>query len=238
MRPAYILWALSILFWISCKPVQYPLVVTKQGNKFLSHGAPIDSSIYFFIQPYRQKLDSAMNLEIGFFVKDMVKDHGVGTLDFWIANSIYDFAKTIHPDVAVAIHNSGGIRLPVVNAGPVLRSTIFELSPFDNNLVFVSLTGEELRQLIQHTIDKGGWPISRQLSFEVEKGKLKNLSIRQEPVASHKVYIIALQDYIANGGDDTSFLKGKTQEQTGILIRDILLSAVPSEKGNNQDQNE
>lgn len=235
MRPAYILWVLSILLWISCKPVQYPLVATEQENNYLSPGAPIDSSTYFFIQPYRQKLDSAMSLEIGFFAKDMVKDHGTGSLDIWIANSIYDFAKTIHPEVAVAIHNSGGIRLPVVESGPVLRSTIFELSPFDNNLVFVTLSGEELEQLIQHTIDQGGWPISRQLSFEVEKGKLKNLRIRQLPVATPQTYIVALQDYIANGGDDTFFLKDKTQEQTGILIRDILLSAVPSAEGNNRE---
>jgi len=235
MRPTYILWVLSTLLWISCKPVQYPLVATAQENNYLSPGAPIDSSTYFFIQPYRQKLDSAMSLEIGFFAKDMVKDHGSGSLDLWIANSIYDFAKTIHPEVAVAIHNSGGIRLPVVESGPVLRSTIFELSPFDNNLVFVTLSGEELEQLIQHTIDQGGWPISRQLSFEVEKGKLKNLRIRQVPVATPQTYIVALQDYIANGGDDTFFLKDKTQEQTGILIRDILLSAVPSTEGNNRE---
>ncbi len=50
--------------------------------------------------------------------------------------------------VPFAIVNTGGLRKNAIGAGALTTSDIYELLPFDNMLVLVELTGEQLSRLL------------------------------------------------------------------------------------------
>ena len=59
-------------------------------------------------------------------------------------------------DADISIHNtSGGIRADL-DAGPVTFGDIFEISPFDNRVVIVDVSGEELRRIMEAQAMKRG----------------------------------------------------------------------------------
>jgi len=55
---------------------------------------------------------------------------------------------------AIGIHNSGGIRSDIF-AGPILKKTLYEVSPFRNYLVTFELTGTQLKEIFERDVERG-----------------------------------------------------------------------------------
>jgi 2',3'-cyclic-nucleotide 2'-phosphodiesterase (5'-nucleotidase family) len=88
--------------------------------------------------------------------------------------------------------------------------------PFENNLVVVSLKGEQILEMIDYIIkEKKPHPLAG-LTFTIDKdNKSKNILIQNRPLDEQKVYNIATNDYLYNGGDNMNFFK------KGIQIYDL-----------------
>ena len=114
---------------------------------------------------------------------------------------------------------------------------IFELMPFDNQVVVINVDGTVVNQLFNRIIEYGGWPISKQVRLTALDGQLQEATINGKAVQAHKKYKIALSDFIANGGDKCYFLKDQPQENLGIMLRDMMIEYVREEtaKGNKLD---
>ena len=56
------------------------------------------------------------------------------------------------------------------------------------------------------------------------------LLIQQSFVNPDSIYIVATNDYIANGGDNCSFLKPCKRVNTGVLIRDLMIAYIQKHK--------
>ena len=57
----------------------------------------------------------------------------------------------------IAIHNTvGGIRANLP-AGPVTYGEVFELFPFDNRVVLLSLSGAEVKEVFRSQLQSGNW---------------------------------------------------------------------------------
>jgi 2',3'-cyclic-nucleotide 2'-phosphodiesterase (5'-nucleotidase family) len=96
--------------------------------------------------------------------------------------------------------------------------------PFENMMVVMETDGALLQEFCDHMAASGGWPISDGLEFSIEAGaKAKDIKINGELIQNDKTYRYAVPDYIANGGSDCSFFKDLPQQNSGMLIRDILL---------------
>ena len=54
----------------------------------------------------------------------------------------------------IGIHNSGGIRSDIF-AGPISKKTLYEVSPFRNNLVTFELTGAQLKEIFELDVERG-----------------------------------------------------------------------------------
>ncbi len=54
----------------------------------------------------------------------------------------------------IGIHNSGGIRSDIF-AGPISKRTLYEVSPFQNNLVTFELTGAQLKEIFERDVERG-----------------------------------------------------------------------------------
>ena len=119
--------------------------------------------------------------------------------------------------------NFGGLRAPI-NEGDISIRNIYELMPFDNEIVIVSLSPDQVIGMLNYLFEKNGQPISN--------GQAILSSNKKELIIGGKVYNferhinVITSDYLAKGGDKMNFLKSEQMIQTGVLMRDALLDYV------------
>ena len=77
----------------------------------------------------------------------------------------------------------------------------------------------------------GGWPISAGLEIAIDTLQQQHqFSFNGEALKENKIYRVCTSDYIANGGDNCSFLQAIPQNDIQILFRDALLQYVEQTK--------
>jgi 2',3'-cyclic-nucleotide 2'-phosphodiesterase/3'-nucleotidase len=128
----------------------------------------------------------------------------------------------------VAFQNSGGLRADLPE-GVLTRGSVFEVMPFDNTLVTLSLSGAELRHLLEEMLRTGRVPIQSGLHIRYnpsrpEMQRLVSVSLADgTPVDDAKHYTVAVNNFMAGGGDNlTVFRDARGKVDTGILIREAL----------------
>ena len=229
-KPAVILLLLTTgtAIFNACHPVYHLASIEKHSTQV--QPGEIDNDMDAVIAPYRDKLQASMDEVIGQCAKTMIKERPESTLGNWFGDALKTMAdRTSSKPVDFAVQNFGGIRVSNLVKGPVRVGTIYELMPFDNYLVIVSLDSSALLKLINQMASSDGWPISKEATYVIRDGQAENLRIDGRPVDGTRMYRIAMPDYIANGGDNCDFLKDYPQEQSGELIRDGLIQFVRDE---------
>jgi len=191
-----------------------------------------DSDLDAMIAPYKSQLDDQMNAVIAYNPAKMPKQRPSSALGNWFADILEEEASKIYGvEVDFAVQNYGGLRVPALNKGDVTVGSIYELMPFDNTLVVLELDGKTTKKLLDRIAAKGGWPVSRGLSFKIKKDKAKDIMIGGNPFDSRKNYTVALPDYIANGGDQCFFLKDGPRKDNKAMLRDIVIDHLKAKKG-------
>lgn len=211
----------AVCLLTNCNPVYQASTVTYKGYRVMNMRT--DSSVSNFLNPYRESMNSSMNVVIATLENDLDKKQPECTLGNFMADAMYIMAEKkygIKPDAAFM--NFGGIRLPLVKAGQITRGKIYELFPFDNVLLLVTLKGTVLQQFLDHISGRGGWPLAG-MTMQIKDMKAVNVMIGGQSIDLNKEYIIAIGDYTANGGDDAFMLKGLPQTNNGYLMRDALI---------------
>jgi 2',3'-cyclic-nucleotide 2'-phosphodiesterase (5'-nucleotidase family) len=142
----------------------------------------------------------------------------------WVADAIF-IQQTQNVRLAtpaICLLNTGGIRSSL-GKGDLTLGDFYKVMPFDNTIVWIELPIEALDDIAAYVTKTGGEPIS---NCKVEKGKLKLNSMRE----GAKTCIVITSDYLANAGDKMDFLKkGKVINQTGKLMRDVLIEHAKQE---------
>ncbi|MBI5362185.1 MAG: bifunctional metallophosphatase/5'-nucleotidase, partial [Planctomycetes bacterium] len=103
----------------------------------------------------------------------------------------------------VGLMNRGGIRADI-DAGPVTRREVFEIMPFDNSLVTVTMTGAQLSELVRRSVEgtaHSGLEFSGlvvQVRVDAEKKRtLAGLLVVGAPVDAAKSYRVAMNSFMA-----------------------------------------
>ena len=83
-----------------------------------------------------------------------------------------------------------------------------------------------MQQLLEYFGNRGDNPVSG-ITFKIQDKKIKEVLINGKPFDENKTYRVATSDYLANGGDQLSFLAQIAErENTGLKIRDILITYI------------
>jgi len=154
--------------------------------------------------------------------------HGEAALGNWITDVMR--WKT---GAQIAFHNSRGIRADIP-AGPVKRADIFNMSPFHNFLVVFRLSGQQLKAVLEHDVERGWdrlqvsglrysyYPKSAQpygeRVFEVEVGG--EIVVRSGKVLlPDKSYTIVSNDYLVSHAKEKYFgFAVENPLNTGFLL--------------------
>lgn len=189
-----------------------------------SVAAPADSSVARFLQPYRQKLDQAMNEVLTRSTGRIEKGQPDGPLNDLLTDALLQQAAQRYGKPVDLSHlNFGGIRnnLP---QGDITTGSVFEVMPFDNQLVILTLKGDMLRQFLNHFAN-GNKLVVGGLRTKIHDGQVQSVTFTNDrTLQPDETYTVAMSDYVADGGDGADFLKGAVRRETlNYLIRDALI---------------
>ncbi len=183
-----------------------------------------------FIKIYKDSLDKEMNIVIAINDHTASKAQPESELGNLLADAMLQISKKYTKEqVDMAVINYGGIRLPQLAVGDIKLGTVYELMPFDNLIILLSIDGKTLHTLFDKMAQAGGWPISG-ASYNIKNNAAENIMINGMPLNESKVYKLSISDYLANGGDKLDMLKSIPQSNTGILLRDAFIDYFKEQK--------
>jgi len=193
-----------------------------------------DKNYEAWLLPVKQRIDARMNVVIGRAAETMRGKGPESLLSNFSADVYRQTASAfLKEEVDISVVNLGGLRT-VVPAGNITVGKVFELMPFENELVIVWLKGDKLNGLLQYFAGMGGEGVSG-IRMEIKEKKAVNITVGGKPLDMEKLYSIATNDYLAGGNDKMIQLAQNVKRiNTGIKVRDMLLDYIKSEtqKGN------
>ena len=225
LRAATLLCFLSLLF--SCS-TNYTIVQSRRAEYPIQAGGVVDSSVIKKYLPYKLKMDSQMNQVIGYTDVALTKKyvHGESLLGNFFSDAALYEAKLIDPQIDFALPSTnGGLRndLPL---GPLTLSNVFELMPFENEMMIFELKGADVKELIDLIANSGGQPVSG-ITMKIVDKKAQDILIKGVPFDSTKNYRVLTSDYIAGGGDGVNCFKNPvTRKVVGLKVRDALIKYI------------
>jgi hypothetical protein len=179
-----------------------------------------DPHLNRLIFPYKQAVDSQMKKNIGRISYPMTRQRPEGTLGNWMADVCRSMAAAKWGgNIDVAVLNYGGIRIPELPAGDISLGQIYELMPFDNEVVVILMSGETLLRLCDKIVSNGGEPISG-LKIHVS-GEGTGVLVNGAPVDKAAMYRVATTDYLYQGGDSYGIFKESSEV---VFLKDLYRS--------------
>ncbi len=225
---------LIVLFITSCK-THYVLTDTNYYGYQIYKGLHISETADKLITPYRDSLANKMNIIIGISDTILIKEQPEGTLGNFCADSYREIAASYAAKkVDVCFMNNGGLRVPSLPKGEITVGHIFELMPFDNQLVVIDISGKDLIDICNRIAQRGGWPVSG-LRMKITNYKATDILVGGNPINFDETYTIATNDYLANGGDELDLLKKYPQQTFNLLLRDALIDYIRSMNAMNKN---
>lgn len=238
MRPLkYYLILISIyVFSAACQRHYLPQHLTHSGYE-IAQNVSADTTLYNMLKPYRDSLAHSMNDELGVLSEDLKKALPDGTLGNFIADAYLGMARTrYNKEAQMAFMNHGGIRLNSIPAGKIKRGTIYEVMPFDNQMVIMEVQGRILKNYLDIIAKDGGGGVAG-IRFTIKDRKAVSIEIGGKPLEDEKMYIMVNSDYVVNGGGGFNGFRDLPQNRPGYLLRDAIIDYCLSFRNAGRDIN-
>jgi len=212
---------------MACHPNMNLVDVKTQENIVIGQEIEDKKEFVKLIAPYKEKLDDRMNQKISHTMIELNRmgdNSNLGALlSDYLLEGANDWAvKNKMPKVDAAILNIGGIRNNI-SEGDILVRNIFEVMPFENEMVIVKMKGEDIQGIFDYyEKHQKNNPVA-QLNIIVKDGKLVEGLINGERPQIGKTYYIATSDYLAMGGDSMYFFEKGETIKTDVILRNLFL---------------
>lgn len=219
---------------VACSPTMNLADVQTQKNIKVGQDIAEKKELKAIITPYKNKLEESMNQKIAYTAVELNKDGDNSNLGEVLTDFTLDKArvwgkKNGVAEVHSAILNIGGIRT-IIAQGDILLRHIFEVMPFENEVVIVKMKGEDIQGVFDYyarTMRNN--PVAG-FNIEVEKNVLTKGLINGEKPQAGKTYYIATSDYLALGGDEMYFFGKGEVIPTGFTLREVFIEAFKNAK--------
>jgi len=136
----------------------------------------------------------------------------------------------------IAMQNPGGMRADL-DAGPITRGDIYAVMPFDNTIVMLELSGEQVKLALEQALRGSRVTQVSGIHYVVDAkrpalDRVVTLTLPDgQPLDPKRTYKVAVNNFMASGGDQYDVLgQGAGRNDTGRLIRDSMEKYVRSLK--------
>lgn len=196
-----------------------------------------DNAINTVVKPYRDSLDAKVSRVLITSDADFFSGGGRNAKPEQIAmgNFMVDAclvvaqqrAKEIgKPEPDISIFTWGSIRGSLPKGEVTLRH-IYQLMPFENEMLVLTLNGSQIQSLMNHLALNNN-PIA---GATIQKGEPNQILVKGNPLEATKLYRVLASDYLAFGGDNITVLKDVSDRYyCDLKVRDALVLYLESLK--------
>jgi 5'-nucleotidase len=191
-----------------------------------------DTAVAGFVAREERRVNAIANRVVARAKYPLPRDGG----EYALGNLIADARRNVlRADFGLV--NNGGIRT-ALPAGELTYGQLFALQPFQNELVTVTLTGRQVREMLEHVVADGR-PDAHVagLTVRYDANGRRGRRVREvrlvngRPLENGRTYTVATDDYTAGGGSGFDILVGKPTRGSGVYDVDGLatyLTRLPS----------
>jgi 2',3'-cyclic-nucleotide 2'-phosphodiesterase (5'-nucleotidase family) len=208
-------------------------VISHRGEllKVWSDNLPADKRVAAKIAYYKKLTAPKIGVVQGVLKNRLVRDYNR-------ESSIGDFIADVMRQIGnaeIGMQNAGGIRADLPE-GEVTNGNVYDALPFVNSLVVCEMTGKQIKQVLEQgfSLERGMIQVSGLTAkYDLSKPigeRLVNLEIGGKPADDSKIYSVATNSFIWEGGDlYKTFLGTKVVSRTGLLS-EIVMDYLKSKK--------
>ena len=173
-------------------------------------------------------------------VNAVVGPSGESTLGNLIADA--HLFGTVAPDkggAVIAFNNPGSLRAPIIPDadGGVKYGELFKAQPFQNDLIIMTLTGKQIKNLLEQQfnssdrvrllgVSKGftyTWDNARPRGEKVLPGSMR---LNGTPIDPQLQYRVAANSFLAGGSEGMGMFRDGTDRQVGMLDLEALVEMI------------
>ncbi|MET7639808.1 bifunctional metallophosphatase/5'-nucleotidase [Streptomyces sp. NPDC005438] len=216
----------------------------KSANHVVNRDQPKATDMTALIKRWNKLAAPVAKKPIGWISEDIKapSDQPEAPLGDLIADAQLASAKEKDDKAELALMNSGGIRTDLVyeasgdeGDGVVTYSEAFDVQPFSNTVNVVDLTGEQLLKVLQEQVTGDNesqnkiLQVSDGFTYTLDTTKsgadkivADSVKLNDEPLESDRTYRVAINSFLAGGGDGFPTLG----EGTNPLVGDDDMAAL------------
>jgi 5'-nucleotidase / UDP-sugar diphosphatase len=214
------------------------IMVAEARNLPVGPNIPPEPSQSQLINEYLRRLGEKLSSVVGQAATDLEGESAaIRRRETNLGNLLADLARR-EAATDIALLNAGTVR-GGIRAGPVSFRQLLEILPFDSTLISLQLTGNELREVLEHGVSRLPEPSGRFLqvsgvSYTIDLhapagNRIQEIRVKGRPLESSRRYSVVVNQFLAEGGDGyETLLHASEKRGLDITLRDILLTALQS----------
>ncbi|MFN4147093.1 MAG: 5'-nucleotidase C-terminal domain-containing protein [Runella sp.] len=242
LKKNYVILLLLLFLGSSCtryfigQPLQMKPVVVSDTTT--APTTVLSQQISSYLRPYQDSLQAQMNTVLANSPKRIGKgrpESELGNLftDLLLQQGQQRYGKPIH----VMLTNNGGLRTDLP-AGNITLGQVYELMPFDNALVVLTLSGPTMQKAMLYIAQRQEPQSGLRLRFNKMTNQLTEALVNGQPFDANRTYTLLTSDYMATSTDFATIAKEAQQyEILNYLMRDALADGLRQQGQSNQPLN-
>lgn len=189
---------------------------------------PKDPRIAALVDFYNRQAAPLAQREVGKITGELTRaidEAGEATLGRLIADA--QLEATRGAGAQIAFMNRGGIRTDLrSNRGVVTYDDVFAVHPFGNALITLTLTGEQIRQLLEQQWTASDTMLQVSSGFEYvwdakatpgQRVDASSMKIDGRPLEPAQSYRVTVNEFLAQGGNNFTVLKSAPNRERGVV---------------------
>ena len=167
----YLIYLFSFLLLFGCKVKK---VSDYSGVNYSVTDTSFSSTdLDSMISPYKTEMEAKMDKVIWHADESLIKYMPESPLGNFVADVIFESGfeyglkndeLAINKSNTLCLLNFGGLRAPI-NEGDITIGNVYELMPFDNEIVIVSLSPIQVKAMLVYLFEKHGQPVSNAVAL-------------------------------------------------------------------------
>lgn len=180
-----------------------------------------DPAVAAVVAGYTPEIDAKMGVVVGVIPEELSRrSDGTSTP---LGNLLTDLMREA-TSADIAIHNRTSIRDGLAK-GPVTERDIYEVSPFRNTLITMTLTGAQVRRLLEDDLAVGRLRTEASgltATYDLEAKSIGEVTVGGAPLDPERRYKVVTNSHLARGGSGyKTFTEGTDVVDTGLDLLDL-----------------
>lgn len=205
----------------------------KSESRPVTEAVGADPALEKTLAPYAAEVRQHFDRPLASCPEGLFRGRGFGEenkLGYWVADQMRRKAEQVlGRGVKFALTNAGGLRANI-RPGIIKVATIFEVMPFENELMTAEYTGAEVVQIVKDGLNRRcGEPLSgvvAKVTGTLEKPECTITWEDGTAILPDEIVTVATTDYLVASGDGMATIRqGRKATATGARVRDLLLDA-------------